>query len=254
MSLGSELLAAREAAGLSLEDVAERTRIRRTVIDRIEHDDFSLCGGDVYARGHIRTLAKVSGIDPQPLVDEYDRLHQPEAPSASEVFEAETHVARERGGPNWTAAMAAALVLIVAVAAFQLLRGGGGAGSAHGATTSSPPAVSPTSTPPSPSTVTSTPTPSQQPTLVAKAGVTVRLLVATGKSWVSATSGTQTLYEGLLAAGDSRLFTAPHPIKLVIGNAGAVRLVVNDVNIGSPGGAGQVVRLTFGPGAPSAQG
>ena len=87
MSLGSDLTAAREQAGLSLEYVAERTRIRRTVIARIEADDFSLCGGDVYARGHIRTIAAVVGTDPVPLVAEFDRLNAPHAPLASEVFE-----------------------------------------------------------------------------------------------------------------------------------------------------------------------
>src|SRR6185312_82753 len=174
MSVGSELSAAREAAGLSLEQVAERTRIRRTVIDRIEHDDFGLCGGDVYARGHVRTLAKVAGIDPQPLVDEYDRLHQPEPPSASEVFEAETHVTRERGGPNWTAAMAAAVVLVLAVAAFQLLRGGGGsAGTAHPPPSSPQPAVAPTTSAPAPSATRSSTSPSQQPTLLAGTTVAV---------------------------------------------------------------------------------
>src|SRR5947209_18000969 len=127
MSLGSDLSAAREAAGLSLEQVSERTRIRRTLIERIEADDFSLCGGEGYARGHIRTLAKVAGIDPQPLVEEFDRLHTPQPPSAAEVFEAETTYAREWRGPNWTAAMAAAVVVLLAVAAFQLLHGGSGA-------------------------------------------------------------------------------------------------------------------------------
>jgi len=33
-----------------------------------------------------------------------------------------------------------------------------------------------------------------------------------------------------------------------------VRLVVNGVSLGAPGGSGQVVRLTFGPGNPSTQG
>ena len=53
MSVGSELSAAREQAGMTLAQVADRTRIRSTLIAGIEADDFSLCGGDVYARGHI---------------------------------------------------------------------------------------------------------------------------------------------------------------------------------------------------------
>ena len=258
MSLGSDLSAAREAAGLTLEDVAERSRVRRTVIARIEADDFSLCGGDVYARGHIKTLAKIAGIDPQPLVDEFDRLHAPEPPTAAEVFEAETHYARERRGPNWTAAMAAVVVVLLAVAGFQLLHGRSGSPSSGSRAQQStgiglPSASTPVTTPPA-----TTPSPSTGSSLVAKApspsGVTVRLSVTGGKSWVSATANGSKVFEGLLYDGSSKLLTATHQVKLVIGNAGAVRLVVNGVDLGAPGLSGQVVRLTFGPGNPAAQG
>jgi cytoskeleton protein RodZ len=255
MSLGSELSAAREEAGLTLEQVADRTRIRRTVIERIEADDFSLCGGDVYARGHVRTLAKVCGIDPVPLVEEFDTLHAAQPPSATEVFDADTWVARERRGPNWTAAMATAVVILLAVAAFQLLRPppGGTTGGLSTPPTAAPPA---TTSAPAP---TATATPSGSPTLIAKVppsaqGVTVRLSVTTGKSWVSVTAGSGKLFEGLVSAGAVKVFTDPNQVKVVIGNAGVVRLVVNGVDIGAAGGAGQVVRLTFGPGDPTQSG
>jgi len=266
MSLGSDLSAAREAAGMSLFDVSERTRLRQTVIARIEADDFSLCGGDVYARGHVRTLAKVVGIDPEPLVAEFDRLHAPHSPTASEVFEAETATERERRGPNWTAAMAAAVVVLLAVAGFQALRGGGGtptAGSPGGAT--SPALQVPTSTPsgavsappstPPPSTQPPATTPSPTASAVAKVPVLVQLTVTGSKSWVSATgNGGAKLYEGVLSNGAVRTFSDTKQVKLVIGNAGAVHLVVNGVDLANPGGSGQVVRLTFGPGDPTASG
>jgi cytoskeletal protein RodZ len=268
MSLGSDLSAAREAAGLTLLDVSERTRIRQTVIAHIEADDFTLCGGDVYARGHIRTLAKVAGIDPEPLVAEFDRLHAPQAPTAAEVFEAETATERERRGPNWTAAMAAVVIVLLVIAGFQLLRGGGGSGSptAGGAATTAglvggPSSPAPATTAPTrPSAPAPTPTPSNSSTLVAQLppsaqGVNVRLAVSGSKSWVSATgTGGRKLFEGLLASGATKTFTDDAQVKLVIGNAGAVRLVVNGVDLGNPGGSGQVVRLTFSPGDPTGSG
>ena len=61
--IGPELAAARRRLGLSVDQVAERTRIRPHVIEAIEIDDFSPCGGDFYARGHLRTLARVLGVD-----------------------------------------------------------------------------------------------------------------------------------------------------------------------------------------------
>ena len=61
--IGPELAAARTRLGLSVDQLAERTRIRPHVIESIEVDDFAPCGGDFYARGHLRTLARVLGID-----------------------------------------------------------------------------------------------------------------------------------------------------------------------------------------------
>jgi cytoskeleton protein RodZ len=72
LSIGAELAEARRQAGLSVAQVSQRTRIRAPIIEGIERDDFSVCGGDFYARGHIRAIARVAGVDPEPLVREYD--------------------------------------------------------------------------------------------------------------------------------------------------------------------------------------
>ena len=72
MHIGPALTEARTEAGMTVEDVSERTRIRRTIITDIERDDYASCGGDFYARGHIRAIAKVVGADPVPLIKEYD--------------------------------------------------------------------------------------------------------------------------------------------------------------------------------------
>ena len=63
MSIGSDLKSARTAAGLTLEQVAEKTKLRTSLVAAIESNDFSLCGGDVYARGHLRVLANLYRID-----------------------------------------------------------------------------------------------------------------------------------------------------------------------------------------------
>jgi len=77
VSIGGALAEARGQAGLSVTDVSMRTRIRETIIRDIERDEFSTCGGDFYARGHIRAIAKVIDADPAPLIEEYDAAHQP---------------------------------------------------------------------------------------------------------------------------------------------------------------------------------
>lgn len=251
MPIGETLVSAREAAGLSIQDVADRTRIRRTVVEQIERGDFGMCGGDVYARGHLRNIAAVVGLDPVPLLAEYDREHRPHAPSATQVFESETGARPERRGPNWTAAMAAALVVVAAIGLFQVVRGGSEPSTTADDLLSSAPSGSSSSSPTA-SSPAAAPSSSAVAVLPSSAGVTVQLTVAKGKSWVSATAATD--FQGLLDAGESKVFTDPRQVKLVIGNAGAVRLVVNGRDIGAPGGSGQVVRLTFGPGDPTAAG
>jgi hypothetical protein len=77
VSIGGALAEARSEAGLSITDVSERTRIRAAIIQGIERDDYAACGGDFYARGHIRAIAKVVGTDPVPLIAEYDAARQP---------------------------------------------------------------------------------------------------------------------------------------------------------------------------------
>ena len=74
VSIGEALTAARHQAGLTVTQVSQRTRIRETIIRGIEGDDFSACGGDFYARGHIRAIARAVGADPEPLIREYDSL------------------------------------------------------------------------------------------------------------------------------------------------------------------------------------
>jgi hypothetical protein len=80
MPINESLTAARHQAGLSVAQVSERTRIRETIISSIESGDYSACGGDFYARGHIRAIAKAVGADAEPLIQEYDSLHR--APGA----------------------------------------------------------------------------------------------------------------------------------------------------------------------------
>lgn len=248
MSIGADLAAAREAAGQTIEDVSRGTRIRGELLRRIENDDFSACGGAVYARGHIRSIAHHLGIDPVPLVEEFDRTTGgPVAPAAREIFEHEVIARPERTGPNWTAAMAvmAGVLLIVALVSVFSTN-----------TPAAPPdAVRPLSTAtPSPTVAPTTAAPS--PPLVAGqlpgSGVFLRVNVVNSRSWVTVRADGKTVHEGLMRAGDERDFTAKTKIQVVFGNAGAVQIVVNGRDLGSPGRAGQVVRLEFGPEDPAA--
>lgn len=250
MSIGETLAAARDAAGLTVEDVSRETRVRSTLVRAIERDDFSLCGGDVYARGHIRNIANLVGVDPRPLLAEFDKQHgggpvPVERPVPT--FDPEVAQRAERSRPNWAAAMAAALAVISVIAGVQLATHGGSnarQGSARAGSTL--PAV------PSPTpsvTVTPGPAPSGAVALVPRSGVhvQVRVVGVSARSWVDvADSDGVVLFEGILdSTSPPKNFSDPKLINMTIGNAGVVNLVVNGRDLGLAGGSGQVVHRTF---------
>lgn len=249
MGVGETLAAAREERGLTVEDVSRATRIRGELLRHIEADDFSGCGGAVYARGHVRSIATHLGLDAAELVAEFDRTHAPaEVPPASVIFEREVVAVPERKGPNWTAAMAVAAGVLLIVALVSLFNTAPtGAPSARPVTSSSP---TPTAAASTPATVAS---PGPLAGLPAN-GVAMRVNVVTDRSWVTVRGDGKVLFQGLLKAGDQRDFTAKRLINVVLGNAGAVELVVNGQDLGKPGGLGDVVRLNFEPGDPDAAG
>ena len=126
--IGPEFAAARRRLGLTVDELADRTRIRPHVIESIEVDDFSACGGDFYARGHLRTLARVLGVDVAPLLETYDERYADAPIDPRRVFEAELagggSLRATRGGPNWSILVAAVMALILCWSVARLVTGG----------------------------------------------------------------------------------------------------------------------------------
>lgn len=245
MSLGETISSARSAAGLTVDEVSEQTRIRATVVRAIENDDFRLCGGDVYARGHLRSIAKVVGIDGDPLVAEYDQENAVEVPTVAEVFESETSTQRQRRGPNWSAVMVAALVAAVGVVGFQVFRAD--SDGTRETTTVADPGTSISEQAP-----TESPSPSDSPTQVAQAPPKeVELVVSAlpgSLSWIQVSDRSDNvLFDGNISDGRSKTFRNPKALKLLVGNGAGVELTVNGTDLGAPGASGEVVRLTFTP-------
>ncbi|WP_225869225.1 MULTISPECIES: helix-turn-helix domain-containing protein [unclassified Nocardioides] len=122
--IGPEIAAARERLRLTIDQVSDRTRIRPHVVEAIEVDDFGPCGGDFYARGHLRTLARILGIDAAPLVASYDERYAHEPVDPRRVFQSELAtgtggaIRSTRGGRNWSVMIAAVMgaVLVWSVA------------------------------------------------------------------------------------------------------------------------------------------
>ena len=147
IAIGETLHDARERLHLSVDTLAERTRIRPHVIEAIEADDFSPCGGDFYARGHLRSLARTLGVDAEELIVAYDDTYAHAPIEARKVFEAELatgprpSIRLTTGGPNWAALIAVVLVLGIVWGAVQYFTGSDesdvGSGSVSAATPAS---------------------------------------------------------------------------------------------------------------------
>lgn len=69
--IGDKLRSAREAKGLSIEDIEKATKIQGRYLTAIEQDDFDKLPGDFYVRAFIRQYAQVVGLDGKQLLSEY---------------------------------------------------------------------------------------------------------------------------------------------------------------------------------------
>ncbi|MET7288852.1 RodZ domain-containing protein [Streptomyces sp. NPDC005573] len=256
-SVGRALQQARIAAGLTVDEVSTATRVRIAIVHAIEADDFTPCGGDVYARGHLRTLARAVHLDPAPLLAQFDAEHggRPAPTPAAPLFEAE-RIRPERRGPNWTAAMVAAIVAVVGFVGFTAFKGAG-SGNDDKSQVADGAATPTASRSPSPAPQKEKPAqPKSDPSDSAIAAapqdkVTVQVSAPDGRSWISAKDHNgRMLFDGLLKKGESKTFQDSSKINLILGDAGAIQLYVNGKKIEDDFRPGAVERLTYTKGDP----
>jgi len=217
LSIGETLAAARQEAGLTVTQVSQQTRIRETIIRAIEQDDFSSCGGDFYARGHIRSIAAVVGTDPVPLIREYDHEHGPPGGiRAAEIFEPATPIKIREPRPfGLGKVLIVVLLAVIGFAAYHLVSTSGGSHPSASAT------HHPTASPKASATikpVVHTPVP---PVAVIK-------VTAMQDCWIGFTSPSgKQLYQGTILAGQSKTWREKHVVSMVIGNPPGIVLTVN---------------------------
>jgi hypothetical protein len=126
MSIGEALAQARGQAGLTVTQVSHRTRIREIIITGIESNDYSACGGDMYARGYIRLIARAVGADPEPLIREYNTTQLgPQTITDDPARPTSPIEMREPRRLNWTAALGLALLVVVGFATYYAVTGSG---------------------------------------------------------------------------------------------------------------------------------
>ena len=72
--IGQTLTSAREAKGYTIDRLAELTRMAHGTIEALESERFDSFAAPIYVRGFIKLYAKAVGIDPLPLLTEYQEI------------------------------------------------------------------------------------------------------------------------------------------------------------------------------------
>jgi cytoskeletal protein RodZ len=243
MSLGEFLQGARESAGLSIDELAERTSIRSGLLREIEKNNFSQCGGDTYARGHLRNIAAIISVDPQTLIDLYNQEHSSEVRKIHDML-VENNVTRiptERKSISWKSLAIASVVVLVAIAVGQIII-------SNSKTTVAPNSVAVASPSATPSTAPSqTNTPVQEgedsPTLTGE--LTLSISATRGNSNIDVVVGGESLFKGPLFQGETKTFKSPDSISIYLGNAGDLDLTLNGEKIAPLGERNEEIRKTF---------
>jgi cytoskeletal protein RodZ len=242
MTLGEFLQQARENAGLSVDELAHIVNLRPGLIRAMESNDFLPCGGDTYARGHIRNISQITGSNAQELLALYDAEHSVDSRSihAQLVDNNAAAIRSENRKLSWKVLVGASLSIVVLIGVAQF---------AISAVDSEPAATSmviekaePTQTP------TPSPTASAAPTSTSSTvnnELTLSIAAIRGNSNIDVVIGGASVYKGPLFQGESKSFVGRDSISVYLGNAGDLDLTLNGEKLAPLGERNQEIRKTF---------
>jgi cytoskeleton protein RodZ len=236
-TIGERLRSAREAQGLSLDDVAARTRIPMRHLQQIERGDYAGLPAPTYSAGFIKTYARLVGLDGQALSDAY-RAEIGGIPS----FAHQT-LPYEPADPRRTPpAGLALLMLVVAVVLGLGYLYWRGSSEQPAEIAAAGPAQAPAAAPARPA---------QAPAVVsappASGSTGPVVIAATGDVWLKVADGTKTLFMGVLKTGDHYQVPADAVAPtLTTGRPGATQISVGQTpipTVGDPDRAAKDVSL-----------
>jgi cytoskeleton protein RodZ len=256
---GAQLKAAREAAGLSLDQVAQQLKLAPRQVRALEEENFGMLPGRTFTRGFMRNYARLLNLDPDLLVAHLpDAAHAPslEPPplhsTGTTMAELPTAYAHTPSFGRWLIPLVL-VAAIVAAAGYEWYRG-------RPVSVAPPPRATQPVPAPSTPNMSTTPLPnpaapdsgapatgvppatsgglappdtaqpaSPQPAAPAAANAAVDAVLVIryeGPSWTEIRdSAGQTLISRLVGADSIEPFDGVPPFSIVIGNARAVTLL-----------------------------
>lgn len=287
ITLGNYLRTERERRNISLEAIAQATKIILKNLEALERDEFHLLPPPVFVRGFLRAYAHHVGLDAQKILEMYERQTK-DADLSGRIKNLES----EKKFPRWAKILVPILLIVCGVILFYYLT----------QTPPSPPSTPPPSSSalPSPSSPTPPPpadktdkvapqseikappaveeatpppiTPSEEkriasppsaPSLRVVPDVSektppglsaekkerrhVLRIKAIERTWLRLKADEEKEVEALLQPREMATWTARRQFKITIGNAGGVEITFNGVRQGRLGESGQVVHLVLPP-------
>lgn len=246
MSLGQFIQGARESASLSVDELASRISIRPGLLLDMEKNNFVNCGGDTYARGHLRNIAVHIFVDPQTLIDLYNEEHSTESRKIHDML-VENNVSRiptERKSIRPKSLVIASVVLLSAIAVGQIFISNSDTPDAP--ITTAAPSITPSATPvPSASTEVTEPATTESVPAAADGEMKLTISATRGSSNIHVVAGGKTLFQDPIFQGDIKSFSAPTSISIYLSNAGDLDLTLNGQKLASLGAPNQEIRKTF---------
>lgn len=237
--IGETLRAARLAKGVSLEEAAAATRIRRSALQALESDDFEALPASVYTRGFLVNYARYLGLHSAEVVEEYDRqqrqLSEPEV-SATPQEESGRQSSLFTSKILWTIIFLIAIGIILNFVYQEFLSAGPAPAPTEvaAAPTSAPTApVEPTPLPTQPPAPTPTPIQSPTPVPTPISGVNVTLRATTQQVWIGVTVDGTSVYAGTIGPETNQgteplSWSADESISILFGRTGGVELTLNE--------------------------
>jgi hypothetical protein len=233
--IGRALRRARLRQGKSLEDASRDTRVRTDYLHALEREAWGALTNDVYVRGFLRSYSRYLGLNPEKVIQVYERTSRrpkpPPAPVEKSPGVAPSEAVVLTGGNRRSSWMLAAAIAVAALAA----AGGIGLFSERSAPESASPDLPP-------------------PTALVASRVVVDLR-ATGPVDVRVTPDEEPPIDEHLTRGEQVSFTADERIRVQFSGGGRVRMEVNGTDLGIPGFEDEPFQATYVPsdfrGAPS---
>lgn len=234
--VGARLRKAREAAGLSIEDVSERLKMPVRVVQALEAEEWSRLGAPVFVRGQLRSYSRLLGLVTSTTIAASGIAPIEPTPIVARSYTPRTKRLVEQGTRRLVyIVLTAAIVVPVWLATKPHLMGRSDEATVQSLDAPAPSASvaaidapgqndAPVAQEP---TVVASMTPTLSPRQVAAGDALVLRL--TGDSWVQviATDG-RTLEKGLLSAGQVRTYKSGEVGRITLGNASAVMVQRGD--------------------------